>query len=531
MENTQTMKDIRLKIKLIYLPFLLLSIGFIVTYTFLHWLLVLKLAIFEIDELYADILIPLCFPWIPVLLILRKRIKLLNLKTKRGGDRPFFYQLIAVFAIAIPAIIAQGYMKTSTGKLSYLESPEQIDLSHMTKYYQFKNVFLDKRFTGLYWYTNTSGKYNEHLNFHAYFTIPMLTSMQDTARRYFSTWYALEYRDEISNRKYPSEKESAFRKFQQESLDKYGRANLNQFVYFDRIGTNDLHKGVLEAVKATSNYNHTVEPVILIPVNELFEQRNGHKLGWMLGAFAIGSLIWLLMILFPTLSLNEIKRFSSHAKPKSRSQYNYKTILSYIIPNPGNGFGMTHLIMELNIVVFLAMVFSGMGFLTFNGGDLMNWGANYRPAILSGEYWRLFSCTFLHGGLMHLLMNMYGLLMVGLFLEPILNYKRYALFYVLSGIMSSVFSVWWHPATVSVGASGAIFGLYGIFLALLLTKLFPREFKNTFLVSTLVFVGYNLLFGLTGGIDNAAHIGGLLTGLTIGFLMYPALNKEKAMSR
>ena len=85
-----------------------------------------------------------------------------------------------------------------------------------------------------------------------------------------------------------------------------------------------------------------------------------------------------------------------------------------------------------------------------------------------------------------------------------------------------------YEATVSVGASGAIFGLYGLFLALLLLKLFPPDFGKAFLTSTLIFVGYNLFVGLAGsGIDNAAHIGGLVSGFLIGLALAPSLKRKQ----
>jgi rhomboid protease GluP len=77
-----------------------------------------------------------------------------------------------------------------------------------------------------------------------------------------------------------------------------------------------------------------------------------------------------------------------------------------------------------------------------------------------------------------------------------------------------------------VGASGAIFGLYGFFLACLLLKVFPPDFGKAFLTSTLIFVGFNLLMGFTGGIDNAAHIGGLLSGFIIGLIMSGQLKRQ-----
>lgn len=133
---------------------------------------------------------------------------------------------------------------------------------------------------------------------------------------------------------------------------------------------------------------------------------------------------------------------------------------------------------------------------------------------------------FLHGGIMHILFNMYGLLFVGVFLEPLLGRIKYAIVYLVTGLLASIASIWWHPATVSVGASGAIFGLYGVFFALLTTNLFPKDFKKSFLISTSIFIGFNLLYGLMGNIDNVAHVGGLLSGLLIGYIMYPGLNDK-----
>jgi membrane associated rhomboid family serine protease len=98
--------------------------------------------------------------------------------------------------------------------------------------------------------------------------------------------------------------------------------------------------------------------------------------------------------------------------------------------------------------------------------------------------------------------------------------------YLVTGLLASATSLWWHHAVVSVGASGAIFGLYGTFLALLVTQVFPKEFSKAFLTSTLFFVGYNLVMGLAGGIDNAAHIGGLVSGFCIGLLLSPRLKRE-----
>jgi rhomboid protease GluP len=144
---------------------------------------------------------------------------------------------------------------------------------------------------------------------------------------------------------------------------------------------------------------------------------------------------------------------------------------------------------------------------------------------LDGEAWRLLSSCFLHIGIFHLLMNMYALLYIGVLLEPILGTRKFISAYLLTGIASSTVSLWWHDLTISAGASGAIFGMYGVFLALLTTNFIEKSARKALLTSIGIFVGYNLLNGMKGDIDNAAHIGGLLSGLAIGYAFIPSLRK------
>lgn len=92
--------------------------------------------------------------------------------------------------------------------------------------------------------------------------------------------------------------------------------------------------------------------------------------------------------------------------------------------------------------------------------------------------------------------------------------------YICSGVIAGLTSIFWHDLQLSVGASGAIFGLYGVFLALLTTKYLDKESKKGLLQSILLFVCYSLLSGMKSGIDNAAHIGGLLSGLIFGYIFY-----------
>jgi rhomboid protease GluP len=213
-------------------------------------------------------------------------------------------------------------------------------------------------------------------------------------------------------------------------------------------------------------------------------------------------------------------------KERLGEEENDGTLLSLFIPR--KNYFITPVLVNLNIAVFLLMVLTGVNALLPSVEDLLKWGANFRPTTLAGESWRLFTCCFLHIGILHLLMNMYALVYIGLLLEPILGRGRFLAAYILTGVLSSTASLWWNELTVSAGASGAIFGMYGVFLALLTTNVVPKNIRGPLLSSIGIFVGYNLIFGMKGGIDNAAHIGGLLSGLVMGYAFYPALIRPEA---
>jgi rhomboid protease GluP len=192
---------------------------------------------------------------------------------------------------------------------------------------------------------------------------------------------------------------------------------------------------------------------------------------------------------------------------------------------PAKGYFVTPIIVWLNILVFILMVCSGVSFLEPDTGSLIAWGANLRGLTLDGQAWRLFTNIFLHIGIMHLLLNMYALIYIGLLLEPYLGKTRFAAAYLLTGIAASIASICWNQNIVSAGASGAIFGMYGVFLAMLTTNFIEASARKALLTSIGIFVAYNLVNGLKAGIDGAAHVGGLVSGLVIGYAYYPSLKK------
>ena len=225
------------------------------------------------------------------------------------------------------------------------------------------------------------------------------------------------------------------------------------------------------------------------------------------------------MISYPKINNAALALFLS-GKAKKEESGIHVFISEFMIPT--KDFFVTPILIDLNIFIFLLLFLQGHGFFSVRGEDLMQWGANYGPSVASGEYWRLLSSTFLHGGIIHLAGNLFGLILIGPILEPILGKAKFAFAYLVTGVAASLASIYWYDATVSVGASGAIFGLCGVFLALFATKSLPDYFElelSSYLMSMVGgFVGCNLLMGFMGNVDNAAHVGGLVSGLILGLL-------------
>jgi rhomboid protease GluP len=155
-----------------------------------------------------------------------------------------------------------------------------------------------------------------------------------------------------------------------------------------------------------------------------------------------------------------------------------------------------------------------------SGTDLVAVGANERSAVLAGEYWRLLTSMFLHGGYLHLLLNAWALYQLGTLFERLLGSSRMLATYFVSGIAGSVASIVWTQAP-SVGASGAIFGLLGALISFLLRRREALSPAGKAILSQLVmWAGINLFLGFQmPGIDNAGHLGGLAAGFLAGLLL------------
>lgn len=192
---------------------------------------------------------------------------------------------------------------------------------------------------------------------------------------------------------------------------------------------------------------------------------------------------------------------------------------------------VTLLLIATNLAVFVIMGFLGAGWITTESmSPYILYVANNAGATTDGEWWRLVTCMFVHYGLLHLALNMWALYQTGHFVEKILGRPLFLLAYLGSGLVASFTSLLWNGDQVwSAGASGAVFGVFGMIIGFMLRekRSIPAAIVKPMMRSALTFAGYNLIYGMiVPQIDNAAHIGGLAGGFVLGWLVAMPLEPE-----
>lgn len=189
-------------------------------------------------------------------------------------------------------------------------------------------------------------------------------------------------------------------------------------------------------------------------------------------------------------------------------------LMGGLIPS---GQFVTYTILTINVGLFIVTVLaSGGSFMGISPEALVKYGGAYgRNIFLGGEWWRLITAGFLHGGLLHIAMNSWALMDVGSHCESVFGQKRMVTIYLLSTAGGFFASMMWR-AGLSIGASAGLFGLIGAMIAIgFVHKTYEAQAIKSFYIRWAV---YGLLFGLLPiPIDNAAHIGGLVTGFVIAY--------------
>ena len=175
-------------------------------------------------------------------------------------------------------------------------------------------------------------------------------------------------------------------------------------------------------------------------------------------------------------------------------------------------FMLTYLIIALNIIVYAYIAILSENFIEIDYYVLRQYG-QHNSFVLDGGYWQLITAMFVHVGIVHLLGNMFFLLIFGLRAEELFKIQEYILVYFLSGLAGNLLTLLFEPSMVSAGASGAIFGLFGA------CTIYIRRAVGQSIIGALLYSFFLLMINTGRNVNNLAHLGGLVAGLLIGYAL------------
>lgn len=488
--------------------YLTISVLTVVSLAAIRWVFSQYLPSVEIKEELWEFWIPLVFPIIPIAVWLRPRLRILSFD-KEADTRRFLILMIASGSMIIPSVVIQEYVFKAMSDLNEIDSVFDIATSRPDRYYKIRDFEVAEKFGGAHADVSVSGRSNSDMNFKFYFSFPITSSGEGVSSNH-SYWYGLSHRKRISNRVSDQEKEREYLSAYEKGVAMAESHDFSSQEYFEVVQASDDRDHYRQAAASRLGSNPGDGVVILVPGDGAFENRTRDWLDWILASFGIGFAAFLLIIAWPSCDARELKKQRQGEMPKGEL---LDGLAEFFVPR--NDYFAAPIILDAIILTFLIVTFSGVHPVSPSAGDLLEWGANRRAETAGGQWWRLLTSMFLHGGVMHLFLNMYGLLLAAIFVEPVYGRTKFFVIYFFAGVSGSLASIWWYENTVSVGASGAIFGLFGAIFSLALMG----RMRWQDLAWLWVFVGINLLLGLSGGIDNAAHLGGLIAGVLAGVLL------------
>ncbi|MBK8429609.1 MAG: rhomboid family intramembrane serine protease [Lewinellaceae bacterium] len=323
----------------------------------------------------------------------------------------------------------------------------EIDRVEKARYYQIDNVCVETDTGGSFANMRVSGKRRQYLNIDLYFVKPIIQRgrkvSMDTPPEH---WYGVKFHEQINNKLDVTEKEKAYEAFYADCVQKMERYPFRTVAYFERIPNSEDRQHYLHAVQRCIFQSADTGHIILIPVLDTFEDRNGNSFGWIFGSSESGwrCSCWHLS------GRDTVKKKESFVGEKPK-QDDLKETLQYLIPRgdhllPRCWWTSTCWFYSWSFRAFILFIPTQRSCCP---------GSQQKTGNNRGEWWRLLTSMFVHSALLHLIMNLVRLGLAGIFLEPVLRRKNYLYPVHPSGICGSLTSIWWHPRQRAL-ALGAI---------------------------------------------------------------------------
>lgn len=297
------------KLNILFIPYLLISLALCTIYTFLHWLFIIKLELFSVKDAFIEFLGPICLALLVSLFFFMRRINILNLKI--GKDKLYgLYWIVVWFSLSIPTVIAQSYLPKAVGKLTRLYNISDIDKHVPSKYYSLDKFGIDKNNIGINTFYSFGGKNRSDYNIYIYVVFPIIGNKEDSTK--CKAFLGIKYFKRISNRLSAREKEENYNSLLSICQYEIAHNSFDDFNYLERTQRNYDGDGYKDAILFCRKYDRSSAP-ILLPQNGAFEDRLRNQSNWIFISFAIGAIVWLLMILAAQIDNQGLKRFENRS--------------------------------------------------------------------------------------------------------------------------------------------------------------------------------------------------------------------------
>ncbi len=507
----------------IFLPALVKILTLIVLYTLINILVFHQWGLLDLSDDVTNIFIPMLT--IPIFIFIFLKQPFLVFRYKEGdNDRGFPSKFLIIVLFGISTCLLQFILSEKVAKVSNLTSIDDIHSRPATKYYTFEEYYIDKELLAVTPKFSHTGRFNSRFQMKLYVTTPIFQTMGQSDRE-SNVFLGLIYHDDISSNLDDEEKEAHFQRFINDSYKEFLNNNLYATTYFERLKNFSDRNIYLEQYQFLDDIDQQ-NAIVLIPHKDSYDNSvSDLSFWWMIvSAFSVAALF--IFLVRPEMDTD---RWRSYYKGEKLYDSHSFSLPNFLLP--ATDYIITPILVTTLLTLYTLMVVTSFSFISFESELLINWGANFGPKLELGEWWRLISSVFLHAGAMHLVFNVYALYLIGMILELTLKPIVFLLLFLITGCLASLTSYWWNEGALSVGASGAVFGMFGVYLSFLTTGKLSSEQKG-FLSVIGALIAINLLMGVmvTSGIDNGAHIGGLISGCFFGLLVSPFIPNKSGLN-
>ena len=444
------------------------------------------------------------------LIFLRGRLKFFE-NPKWSNNQEVWLHGGAIIFIALPILFAQFYIENSQFKKTKIQDVCEMEATNWNACYEITTLEYSKDLIHGDEFARTSGRYNNRLHYETYFLAPITERItEDTI-----LWIGKKYEISFSNRESDAYKDERWRSFYKESFEEFKKMQKAEADYLLPLQLSaDLNHYTQAIHRSEENIDryHRVYEFSQYDLN-LFSQR---MLYWFLGSVIAGLVFSLLVAIR---KVNSERKLDVYLEGNRKLNVEDGETRDFLLLK--GDYKVTALFIYLMVTVYIVIAGIDANLFYINGNYLSKFGALKSPELMNGEYWRLISYQFLHGGIMHIVYNAVSFVLFGFLLESVLGHVRFALLFIIGGIIAGIASMMF-TQHLSVGASGSIYALGSWFLVA--SAIYKKQFGNNqgtvALVSAFIVVG--LVFGLVmPSVDNGAHFGGIAGGIVLALFIRP----------